>query len=111
MSDRTELARNLARAKRTRKLLSDPERWLKYGTRLEDRACLLAAATGAGNVNQLVCINGRKGKFADEAYEFARFLGFERVWDAMNWNDTQERTHEEVLARLDKAIAEGGIRP
>ncbi len=77
--------------RRARELLATPERWRKSGDKkaLINAKCLYLALDGT----------------VDEEDAAIVALGFRGPGEMWAWNDAPERTHAEVLARLDSAIA------
>jgi hypothetical protein len=109
MSDRTEIAKNIGLAQKARAFLADEANWLTDGNTANaaGQKCLLGAAH---DIKQMLDLNAhRHPEKHAEANSFARFMGFQNYWELTDWNDSHA-THAELLARLDKAIAEGGIR-
>jgi hypothetical protein len=79
--------------------LATPSRWTQMaGARDKRGGCVDVAS------NQAVCwcLAGacvNQGTF----YEF-RLLGFQNISQLVAWNDAPERTHADVLARIDEAL-------
>lgn len=102
-------------AKRARDILSR-EGWIQGAQSTEDGWCWMGALHRAllaelytGLHYPLILLSPNSGM-----HEFAQALNFtgpEAVTKAVNWNDTPGRTKEQVLARLDKLIAETAPEP
>jgi hypothetical protein len=73
-----------------RKLIETPEKWGKGGN----------GPTPVGSRCLYLALDGN----ADEEDAAMRALGFGSIREVYDWNDAKERTHAEVLARLDAAI-------
>lgn len=78
--------------RRARALIDSPEKWCKGAMRTEDgRRCIFGA------------IDDAAGRLAiDESHLFSRATGIRNIAE---WNNAPERTHAEVLAAFDRAIA------
>jgi hypothetical protein len=50
------------------------------------------------------CLSGAISSASYNIWETARFLHFFIGWGLIDWNDAPERTFEDVIALLDKAI-------
>jgi len=95
-----------------RGLISDPAKWTKgaFARTREDRVC------GVRTVGAVkFCMSGAMGQIGS-LHDDLHAEAIKVVMEAMdaqgtdqrfvsNWNDAPERTHEEVLAMFDKAIA------
>jgi hypothetical protein len=96
--------------RKTRELIGTPERWIKqaYTKRVDRRACYcLDGALGYAMGKDPFC-QPTEGCYVENAEVYAKVLkalGFETDIDVHTWNDKPRRTHAQVLARLDKAIA------
>jgi hypothetical protein len=89
--------------KATRELLSDPARWTQgVYARVGDEQC-----DELNPFASCFCLSGAFWRFgADEIHPARlRLSGVLGVTNLIAWNDAPERTHNEVLAALDKAIA------
>lgn len=87
----------------TREKLSDPKKWVKgTNTDVEGRQCLaytlFQVAGMVDNSNQNIVV-----RFQDEV---TRVLGFESASNLVDFNDSRLTTHQMLLARLDKGIAD-----
>jgi len=79
-----------------RKLISVPERWCQHkGHDGEGRCSVLAMHDAAGNMDGFNVVRG--------IFRTASAIGPDIP--ISNWNDAPERTHPEVLAAFDAAIA------
>lgn len=94
-----------------RSLLSDPERWTKGSFARDEGSCMVEPHDPKA---VCWCPGGaamRSGLSELVADELALALGFLAGDDAAytslaRWNDLRDRTHAQVLARLDGAIAD-----
>jgi hypothetical protein len=92
--------------RQTRELLSAPERWTKEAF-ARDSPGELAGAQGRDAVCWCLdgalmrSVGGTPGRSA-VLQLLSRAAQIDNIW---TWNDAPERTHAEVLAVLDKAIA------
>lgn len=94
-----------------RELIATPERWTKgwYARDTEGRGVFLHdLAAGLGRPS-CYCLDGAfiavsKDSLATSRMGLAAALGFHWLEDMYIWQDAEDRTHAEVLARLDAAI-------
>lgn len=90
MANRSEFIRAV-RAK-----IDTPEKWCKGDFSTPDgRHCLAGAA---------LAVISAEGMPSCIEPSVAKILGFKVMHDITQWNDAPERTHAEVLARLDEVI-------
>jgi hypothetical protein len=91
--------------KAARELLAVPERWTKgaFGRDSNDLSRFLLSVHKAVCFCSQGAIESVQLLALDQAKEIAALFGF-ATWSQV-WNDAPERTHAEVLARFDEAIA------
>lgn len=104
------MANMLQILEKARELLSNPKSWMQkvlwadeQGNAVEiDKACRFCLDGAIEKVHFDI-----EGKIGSMGFDHAviRALGFTRLRDLYDWNDDPERTHQEVLDRLDQAIA------
>ena len=86
--------------------LLDREEWSSRSNRTtpSDRSAVCWCARGA-----IRAVMAEMGMQIDATFEamVAAEMGFASAVELAAWNDARERTHAEVLARFDQAIAEG----
>jgi len=96
--------------KGAREILSTPETWTtETGARDKDGAKVgfdMPSACKWCLWGALCMATGRMlNDVIDDDMQLFEILGFQYGTDIFAWNDAQDRTHAEVLARLDDAIA------
>lgn len=88
--------------RRARALVDTPRKWVGGGRRYQTfencAATAIGNASGDNGINEKLCAMAR-GVFADAIGALNSIGG---IWD---WNDAPERTHADVLAAFDAAIA------
>lgn len=92
---------------KARNKLSDPAVWVKGGAIGRDHRGPHCAATACGSVlpGTLHAKSADQGLWLETLRELAKAAGLRHHQRVAPWNDAPERTHEEVLAAFDKAIA------
>jgi hypothetical protein len=116
----------LATLKAMRELLAVPERWTKLaGGRLRDGSecqptnrhvmsvCLVGAECRIRETDQLPVASACEelGKLLSPWNGDPAWAHYENAKAAMDWQNAPERTHAEVLALLDRAIAQVEAAP
>lgn len=94
----------LALARRVRALLAEPERWTQ-GCYARDAS---GRAVNSGDRSaQSWDIMGAMKRCGGWTFPMLEMLNAEAGGDFVSWNDAPGRTHADVLALLDRVIAEG----
>jgi hypothetical protein len=88
-----------------RKLIETPDKWVRdpYRNGWGDCHCTV---TAIGEAITDIGYDVATEMAAEAAIK--RAIGVDKMFSVMVWNDAPERTHAEVLAAFDKAIAECG---
>jgi hypothetical protein len=92
--------------KNARAKIATPDKWGK-GLRRQDRP--MATCCAAEAIEESVAAFGPEMRVAMRALHNAAGLDYDRDYRITNWNDEPERTHAEVLAAYDLAIATLGL--
>ena len=89
---------------RMREILEEPQRWCKLARHSDhDRHCIV----GAYEIAVFGKEPSRTEVLSSNTYQATTELLFgPNGPDAANWNDNWARTHEDVIAQLDKRIKE-----
>ena len=94
---------------RARKLIERPEQWKQYAgqclsrRQINEPSCIAEAVAQAGYYREVVT---EALLYVGDAIDARRLVASDERHDQIfAWNDAPERTHPEVLAAIDKAIA------
>lgn len=92
--------------KRARKLIESPARWIKGACARSENGCIVSTASTLAHsfcaYGALAAVAKIRGDFEPAEKYLQRAT---RARHLMVWNDQSKRTHAQVLAAYDKAIA------